>query len=76
MNKKVINNPTNDELSTSIENMEPFDTIDVMTDDVMQSFGIDDIFTVELSIMKIPEGYLYTTYSDDSHSTVFVPAKV
>lgn len=71
-----MNNPTNDELSKSIENMEPFDTIDVMDDSIMQEFGIDNLSTLTLSIMKIPEGYLYTTYSDDYHSTVFVPAKI
>lgn len=42
-----------------------------MTDRYTQ--GIPLSSTIELSIMKIPEGFLYTTYTNDSHSTVFVP---
>lgn len=73
MNFIELKNPTNTEISNTIENMTVFETINIMTDSIMQDFGIDNAFSLELSIMKIPEGFLYTTYGDDSHSTVFVP---
>ena len=73
MNVIELKNPTSAEISNAIENMSIFETINIMTDSIMQNFGINDSFMLELSIMKIPEGFLYTTYGDDSHSTVFVP---
>ena len=73
MNVIELKNPTSAEISNAIENMSIFETINIMTDSIMQNFGINNSFMLELSIMKIPEGFLYTTYGDDSHSTVFVP---
>lgn len=71
METYTFKNPISEELATAIGEIEFFESIDVMTD--RYTAGIPLSSTIELSIMRIPEGFLYTTYTNDSHSTVFVP---
>lgn len=71
MTLQQINECNTEEITKALENLEVFQIVYITTKDLLNPFGIDGE-TITASFRRLPKGFVYTEYSNDTLSSVYL----
>lgn len=72
MTLQQINECNTEEITKALENLEVFQIIYITTKDLLDSLGLGSE-TITASFRRLPKGFVYTEYSNDTLSSIYLP---